>query len=150
MERPRSTHRLELTLENRLGAIPDAAAEIRRFCEPLGVSRREISHVNLALDEVLTNVISYGWPQGGSHTVRVALRLEGARLIVEVTDDGVPFDPRAVPEPDLSAPLEERRVGGLGVYFAMTLMDHVDYRRVGDENHLTLIKAIQPRESPRD
>src|ERR1700675_4439338 len=122
MERPRLSHRLELRIENRLGAIPDAAAEIRHFCESLTMSRKEIGQVNLALDEMLTNIISYAWPQGGSHTVRVVLSAEGARLIAEVTDDGVPFDPRAVPEPDLSAPLDERRVGGLGVYFAMTLM----------------------------
>lgn len=136
------SRRLELSLENRPGAIPDAAAEIRRFCEPLGMSHRAIGQVNLVLDEMLTNILSYAWPEGGRHTVRVVLTVEGTRLIAEVTDDGVPFDPRTVPKPDLDAPLEERRIGGLGVYFALTLMDHVDYERVGNENRLTLVKVI--------
>lgn len=144
------THRLELRLENHLTAIPDAAAEIRRFCETLGMSRSTIGQVNLALDEMLTNIMSYAWPAGGHHTLGVALRIDGGRLIAEVRDDGVPFDPRTVDEPDLTSPLEERRVGGLGVYFAMTLMDEIDYRRVGDENHLTLIKVLDPMESQRD
>jgi len=136
------SHRRELSLENRPAAIPDVAAEIRRFCEPLGMSHHEIGQVNLALDEMLTNIMSYAWPEGGRHTVRVVLTVEGKRLIAEITDDGVPFDPRTAPKPDLDAPLEERRVGGLGVYFATTLMDHVDYQRVGGENRLTLIKVI--------
>jgi anti-sigma regulatory factor (Ser/Thr protein kinase) len=106
--------------------------------------------VSLALDEMLTNVMSYAWPQGGTHAVRLVLSVEGGVLTAEVTDDGVPFDPRTVPEPDLSAPLEQRRLGGLGIHFAMTLMDRVEYHRVGDENRLTLIKTIHPMESQRD
>jgi anti-sigma regulatory factor (Ser/Thr protein kinase) len=144
------SQRLELTLENRLAAIPDAAAVIRRFCEPLKISRKQIGQVNLAIDEMLTNIMTYAWPQGGRHTIRLALSVEDGRLIAELTDDGVAFDPRTVAEPDLSAPLEERRPGGLGVYFATTLMDRVEYRRVGDENRLTLIKALESMESQRD
>jgi anti-sigma regulatory factor (Ser/Thr protein kinase) len=142
--------RLELTLENRLAAIAGALAEIRRFCEPLNVSRREIHQVSLAIDELLSNIIAYAWPEGGEHTIRLVLGVADGSLTAELIDDGIPFDPRAVPEPDRSTPLEERRVGGLGVYFAMTLMDGVEYRRVGNENHLTLIKTIPAMESQRD
>jgi anti-sigma regulatory factor (Ser/Thr protein kinase) len=144
------SRRLDLTLENRLGAIAEAAAQIERFCASLGVPRRSVRQMNLALDELLTNIVAYAWPQGGTHSVRVALTAGEDALTAEISDDGIPFDPRTAPAPDLTAPIEERRVGGLGVHFAMTLMDRVEYHRVGDENRLTLIKSIQPMESQRD
>lgn len=71
-------------------------------------------------------------------------------LTAEIADDGVPFDPRQAPEPDLSGSIEERRVGGLGVHLALTLVDRIDYRRVDGENRVTLHKTYEPRESQRD
>ncbi len=144
------SRRLELILENRLGAIAEVAAEIERFCAPLAVPPKAVRQLNLALDELLTNIVAYAWPQGGAHSVRVTLTVAEDALTAEVSDDGVPFDPRTAPKPDLTAPIEERRVGARGIHFAMTLMDRIEYHRVGDQNRLTLVKSIQPMESQRD
>jgi anti-sigma regulatory factor (Ser/Thr protein kinase) len=114
------------------------------------VPSRAIRQLNLALDELLTNVISYAWPDGGNHRVRLVVTAAEGSLTAEIADDGVAFDPRTAPEPDLTGSIEERAVGGLGVHLALTLVDRIDYRRVGDENRVTLHKTFEPREPQRD
>ena len=129
-------------MDNRLGAIAEIAEAIERFCEPLGVPRRTVRRLSLALDELLTNVVSYAWPEGGAHRIHLTVTAGPGSLTVEVVDDGMAFDPRDAPEPDLSGSMEERRVGGLGVHLAMTLVDRIDYRRAGGENRVTLYKTF--------
>jgi serine/threonine-protein kinase RsbW/sigma-B regulation protein RsbU (phosphoserine phosphatase) len=89
------------------------------------------------LDEVLTNTVSYGFPQGGRHSIAVRIEHRTGTLTATVSDDGAPFDPLAQPIPDVHAPITERRVGGLGIHLLRTLMDSVEYRRRGDRNELT-------------
>jgi anti-sigma regulatory factor (Ser/Thr protein kinase) len=133
---------LTLRLPNRLAAISVAAAEIARFCKGHQVPEAAIGQLNLALDEALTNTIAYAWPAGGDHQMTLTLRVDEGAVVAEVSDDGVAFDPLKVPPPDLTADLESRPIGGLGVHFVKTLMDEVAYRRVGDRNVLTLGKRF--------
>lgn len=133
---------LTLRIANRFDAIPAATEVIERFCRSRGVPDATIGHVNLALDEALTNTISYAWPQGGDHEATVTLRIGAKAVEVEVSDDGVPFDPLDTPSPDLEADIDARAIGGLGVHVIRTLMDTVNYRRAGDRNVLTLRKSF--------
>ena len=92
------------------------------------------------MDELLTNTISYGYDDDEEHRIDLSLRLEGGTLVVEIADDGRAFDPLQAPEPDLGASLEERAVGGLGIYLVRKTMDGVAYRREGGRNVVTLTK----------
>ncbi len=129
-------------IPNRLAAIGEAAEEIERFCESHGVPQGVVGHLNLALDEAMSNTIAYGWPDGGDHEIELTLNVGAGVVSVELSDDGRPFDPLKVPLPDLEADLESRPIGGLGVHFIKTLMDEVAYRREGGRNILTMRKRF--------
>lgn len=131
-----------LVLLNDLEEIPRLAEEISAFCERHEVPVKVGMNLSLALDEVLTNIISYGFDDGLRHRIEVDLSLAGTALRAVVRDGGRPFDPLGAPPPDLDLPLEERGIGGLGIHFVRTLMDEVSYRREGDRNVLTLCKRI--------
>ena len=101
----------------------------------------------LLLDELLTNIIKYGYPvgDGASHEIEVRLGLEAAGFVVDVEDDGVPFDPTAIPVRAPAAddlPLEDRPVGGWGLELVRQTVDVAHYRRDGSKNKLTLSKSF--------
>ena len=96
----------------------------------------------LAIEEAVMNVIGYGFTgQPLPHSITISLDIDAATVVAEVTDNGRPFDPTAMPEPDLSLPLEQRRVGGLGIHLMRSVMDRLDYRRSDGRNVLRLEKA---------
>lgn len=116
---------------------------IRQFGELHQIPSRALYAVNLALDELVTNVVLYGYdePAGQSVTVRIVTK-EG-ELTASVEDDGKAFDPLEVAAPDLNAPLAQRDVGGLGIHLVRSLMDHVGYAREAERNVLTVRKRIR-------
>lgn len=96
--------------------------------------------MNLALEELVTNTISYGCSDGREHAITISLHLEGADLHMRVEDDAMAFNPLEREAPDLNAPLEERPIGGLGVHLVRKLMDDVRYERTGTHNVLSMRK----------
>ena len=139
--------RLEFSLVNDLRGISSAAARIDAFCAAHGLSPGIRFDVTLAVEELVTNTIGYGYDDGGEHSIDVVLRIEGDTLTVEIVDDGRAFDPLQAPEPDLGAPLEERAVGGLGIYLVRKTMDGVAYRRQDGRNVVTLTKHVAPAQA---
>ena len=129
------------TLPRDTGAIPDLADDIAEYCQSAGVAPAEVQAVNLALDELLTNVIDYGLDGVAQPRIVVGLRVEADCLIADVTDNGAAFDPFSeVAEPDLEASLADRPIGGLGVHLVVTMMDEVRYAYEDNLNRITLIK----------
>jgi len=97
----------------------------------------------VALEEVCMNVIMHGTRASGSPPeLSVSLSLEGDAVIMVIEDDGVAFDPLVVAAPDIDTPLEEREIGGLGVFLVRELMDDVSYAHTGTHNRLTMRKAV--------
>ena len=139
---------LELSLVNDLEEIAAAAAKIDAFCEARGLPPQIAYAVNLSVDEVLTNTISYGYDDDGEHRIGLSLRLEGDTLVVVLVDDGRPFDSSMERQPDLEAALEERSVGGLGLFLVQQMMDDVAYRRTGERNVITLTKHTAENTEP--
>jgi anti-sigma regulatory factor (Ser/Thr protein kinase) len=133
---------LALKVVNELAALPRVAAELEAFCRRHDIPHRDVNRFNLALEEVLTNAISYGFPAGGRHEIDVSVRYRDGALQATVSDDGVPFDPLAQPAPDLGAPAEQRAVGGLGIHLVRELTEAIDYRRTGGRNVLTFYLRI--------
>ena len=128
---------LSITVANDLQEVPRVAEQIETFCSNLNVSAKTTYRFNVALEEALTNIISYGFSGGGRHQIDVSVEFRGGELIATVSDDGKPFDPLSQAPPDIHASVEERKVGGLGIHLLRTLMEKVEYRRDGGTNRLT-------------
>src|SRR5690606_12668811 len=119
-------------------AIPGLLREVEDFLQRHAPG--EMPGVDVALDELLTNTISYGFADGRLHEILVELAFEDGVLTVELRDDGIPFDPLDIPTPDLSDDLDGRGIGGLGMHFVREVMDEITYRRANGWNVLTLTK----------
>ena len=131
---------LNLTIENRIEELRRLASLVEEFGAGENWPPDLVFQVNLVLEEVAINVINYGH-DGGLHEIEIALTSELDALTIEVIDDGRAFDPTEDAKvPDVTLPMEERPVGGLGVYLVRTMMDEMRYRREGGRNHLTLLK----------
>jgi anti-sigma regulatory factor (Ser/Thr protein kinase) len=130
---------LELSLANELREIAGVAAKIDEFC-----ASHDLGHVayavNLAIDEILTNTISYGYEDDERHQIEIIVRVEAGALVVVIVDDSMPFDLALAPDRDLEASLEDTPLGGLGLFLVHQMMDSVEYRREEGCNVVTLIK----------
>ncbi|MFQ5643451.1 MAG: ATP-binding protein, partial [Thiogranum sp.] len=94
--------------------------------------------VKLVLDELLANVMAYGWPDSPVGAIEVGLKLRRGDLVITLSDDGVPFNPLQASRPDVQRALSERKPGGLGIHLTRELMDELSYRRSADRNIVTL------------
>ena len=98
--------------------------------------------VNLALEEVVINVMNYGHDDG-LHEIEISLFSDENALTIEIVDDGRPFDPlHDAPKPNVTGELEDRSIGGLGIHLVRKIMDDVRYRREQGKNHLTIVTSI--------
>lgn len=140
--------RMQIHLKNDLSELMRLAQALESFGEENQLTEQEVLDFNLSLDELVTNAISYGFGDGGEHSIRLGLWLDGDWLRAELKDDGKPFNPLEIAPPDLSTDLEERNIGGLGVYFVRELMDEMVYRRHQGHNVLTLAKRRSIVEPP--
>ena len=104
--------------------------------------------MNLALDEIISNVIEHGYEDTLEHEIPITVRFEGDLLTIEIEDDGRPFNPVAEPLPDVDLPLEERPIGGLGILILRSMADGHEYRRERGRNILRIEKRIAERRSP--
>jgi serine/threonine-protein kinase RsbW len=107
-----------------ISALTERAGD---FLESAGVDGRAAHHVAMILEELLTNLGTHGGMQDEPATIRISI--ESNRILAEITDTGPPFDPRSMPDPDLSSPVEERNVGGLGLFLMRKLASDIDYVR---------------------
>ena len=132
---------LTLTLKNDLAELERIAAAIEAHGEARDWPPVWIQRANLSLDELISNVVTYGYPEGGEHEIHVVLTERDDSLEVVMEDDGAPFDPFSeAPEPDLEADVDERRLGGLGVHIVRSMMDEVQYERRDGRNRMVLIQ----------
>ena len=117
--------------------------EVKKFCDDNAVPEERYHNMVLILDELVTNVISYAYPEGGEHIFTVEFKKESdERVLMEIVDDGIPFDPLARDNPDTESSLEEREIGGLGIFLVKQLSEDVKYSRIDDKNHLSITVSI--------
>ncbi len=108
------------------------------FAQTYGLDKTLTRKINLVIDDLLSNIICYAYPGAETGQTETRLDLKDGRLSITLTDDGVPFDPLSADQPDVSAPLDDREIGGLGIFLVRELMDEVSYQREGDRNVLRL------------
>jgi len=136
-----------IVIENHLPEIAAVNEKFETFAEDFGVPRPIVMKFNIIFDEVLNNVISYAYHDDGDHDIEVRMELAGERLIVTITDDGVPFNPLSVATPRTDLALEDRETGGMGIHLVRNLVDDVSYQRRIDRNVLTLMSHLQQKDS---
>jgi anti-sigma regulatory factor (Ser/Thr protein kinase) len=108
----------------------------------LGLAPKTVFGIALAIEELFTNIVSYGFRDDMDHLICVRIIYEKEVLVFRIEDDGLPFDPACAQEPDLKCTLEESAVGGLGIHIAKKMMDEFAYERMNDRNVITLKKYI--------
>jgi serine/threonine-protein kinase RsbW len=131
------------TLKNDISELKILCRQLEFVGDALGLPQRFVFEINLALDELFTNIISYGFNDRSEHAIQVCIAADDGMLTITVEDDGIPFDPIARAEPHLPGTIEDCTVGGLGIYLIKNLMDDVCYRRTQGKNVLTLKKRIE-------
>lgn len=133
---------MEFTIRNQLSEIETVTAQVQTFAETHSLPPKLVFQLTLALEELVTNMISYGYEDEAPHEIQIRLHREGDRLHVQLVDDAKPFNPLEVPPPDLTLPLEERPIGGLGIHLVRTMFSHLTYRRESGRNILDLEQRI--------
>ena len=131
-----------LILHNDIQQIPQLADFMETIAEEKHLSQNDTMSLNLALEEAVTNVILYAYPDGSDGLVDIEAVLREHLLEFIITDSGIPFDPTSAPEVDINLLAEERSIGGLGIHLVRQIMDEVRYQRIDNKNVLTLIKKI--------
>ena len=129
---------LEMALDNDISEVASVLDAVEAFGEENRLPPKKIFQLNLVLDELITNIVSYGFDDGADSAIRLSVALGEGTINVELTDNGRPFDPVKAPLPELAGDLEERQVGGLGLKFMRAYVDLLDYRRDGEFNRLRL------------
>ena len=133
---------MEISIHNRLEEMSTIVAMVEQFGAKYAISNLVLNDLNLVLDEVVSNIISYGYSDGTAGHIKIRLTYQSQEISAEIQDDGIPFDPLAAAPIDTTGSLQSRRIGGLGIRFMKELMDKVTYARVGNENRLILIKKM--------
>ncbi len=131
-----------LILHNDIQQIPQLADFMETIADEKHLGQNDTMSLNLALEEVVTNIILYAYPKGSDGLVDIEAVLREHSIEFIITDSGVPFDPTSAPDVDITLSVEERSIGGLGIYLVRQLMDEVSYKRIDDKNVLTMFKNI--------
>ena len=136
------SHQITLELKADMAGLQTADRALDEFAAPRAWPETALFQVRLVLEEIMMNVISYGSDGAAVPHVRLQLAQEGTALFMEIADDGVAFDPLQAPAPDLDADIDDRPIGGLGVFLVRELMDSVAYRREAGWNRLSVTKTL--------
>ena len=129
-----------LKLRNDINEIPRLQGFIQTLSDDIDLDHAQAMSLNLALEEAVSNVMLYAYPEGTEGLVEVEAAILGDRLEFKVSDSGVAFDPTVARAPDLAADLKDRPIGGLGIFLVKRIMDQVTYTRENGKNILSMTK----------
>ena len=133
--------RLSLQVEANLDALQQVQNAVEEFGETQNWPQKLIYQINLVLEELSVNIINYAYDGDEAQKFDIRMVLEADTLTIDIIDGGRAFNPLSeAPEPDLTSDVEDRPIGGLGVYLVRKVMDDLHYRREMDKNHITLVK----------
>ncbi len=137
------TSEYSFKLESVLSELKTLRRHLNNYGKVTGLSRACLFDINVCLDEIFTNIVSYGFRDESAHLITVTIKAVGDELIIDVEDDGVPFNPLEVNDPTVPEDIIHIKIGGLGIHLVKKLMDDVCYKREQGKNKLTLKKCIE-------
>ncbi|MCR5685361.1 MAG: ATP-binding protein [Lachnospiraceae bacterium] len=127
-----------------LDNLDDVLGFIDSLLEKAGCSPKVQAQMDIAVEEMYVNIVHYAYEgKTGEAQISAQYDEETDEFTVELKDSGIPFDPVAKPDPDVTLSAEERRIGGLGIYMVKKSMDRMTYRREDGYNVLTLVKKLK-------
>jgi len=134
-------HSKKIIIKNTIEEVQRAMNAFEAFAVQYTIPKTIMVKVNIVLDELLSNIVKYSFPDGKVHEIDITVELfTTGKLIIQLTDAGIPFNPFDTPEPDLSIPLEDRKIGGLGILLVKKLMDEYSYKRQVNLNITSMVK----------
>lgn len=136
----------EVKLLNDIDEISRLGIFVEELGEELSLSPEITMNINLALEEAIANIIMYAYPTEERHDIILSVNYTEHQLIFLLSDTGKSFDPTQANDVDLNLSLEERPIGGLGIYLIRQIMNEVTYERIGNENKLTMKKILDAEE----
>jgi anti-sigma regulatory factor (Ser/Thr protein kinase) len=135
-------------LKNDLSELKTLRRHLKKCAQVIGLSEECFFDINISLDELFTNIVSYGFEDDLEHSITFTLNMDIDKLVICVQDDGIPFNPLEVKEPEVPVDQCDFKIGGLGIFITRKLMDDICYKRESGKNKLTLTKFIQAGERP--
>ena len=133
----------EVTMAAKVENIPEVTAFIDAQLEALDCPMKAQMQIDLAVEEIFVNIANYAYrPDKGNATIRVEVSEDPLQVTLTFVDRGVPYDPLARQDPDVSLPAEQREIGGLGIFLVKQTMDDVTYEYKDGQNILTLKKSL--------
>jgi anti-sigma regulatory factor (Ser/Thr protein kinase) len=137
-----ATNKYSFKLKSDLSELKTLCRHLNHFGQVYGLSETFISEVNICLEELFTNIVLYGFKDDLEHIIRFRINLNGNTLILNIEDNGLPFNPLMKKDSELPADINNAKIGGLGIHIVKKLMDDIRYERKGGKNKLTLRKVI--------
>jgi sigma-B regulation protein RsbU (phosphoserine phosphatase) len=143
-------HSISFRMTNKENCFKCFQPKVEAFGNAHGLHPKIVFHLTLVLDELTTNIISYGYADFDEHPIDVTIALQGDDLTIRVEDDSEPFNILEAPEPELDLPLDQRTkpVGGLGIHLVKNMVHGIHYKRENGKNVLTLRKNISKTHCP--
>lgn len=134
------TDEIRLSMANTFEDLARLMAEAELFLQSHGLSQRTVYDVSLVLEEVLTNIVKYGFDDEATHEIQLIMTVSNSIVTIRSEDDGREFDPLAVPPPDIEArdSILDCQVGGLGIHLVRQTVQSIDYSREKHKNVLTV------------
>lgn len=133
---------LDITLTADAAALPAVEAALEAFVEGHDLPPRTGYTLALIVEELVTNVVKYGYAGTAAGPLTLTVRLEDGRIVGRIVDAGAPFDPTAMAAPDVEADMDDRHIGGLGVHLVRTMSEEFSYRRDDGHNVVTFRLAV--------
>ena len=132
-----------VVLRNDVAELPRAHEALHAFLRERGAGPGLVFDADLVLEEIVTNLVKYGWPDGGDHRITFTFEEVDGELVLRFEDDGAPFDPRSAPRPVFPEALELRRPGGLGLHLVRSTARRIAYRSEDGVNHLEVVLPLR-------
>jgi anti-sigma regulatory factor (Ser/Thr protein kinase) len=134
---------LTVELKNNISETEKLSEVCEQFALQYNLSPITANAITLSLDEIVTNIISYGYDDNKCHKIFIDFFVSEKLFKAVISDDGRKFNPLDQPEADISLPLEDKDIGGLGLHLVRNLMDQITYNYENDKNVLTITKEIR-------
>jgi anti-sigma regulatory factor (Ser/Thr protein kinase) len=131
---------LDIVIPAKQDEIPKVVADIEEILTSQEFSAEAILDVQLAMEEVIVNIINYGYC-GREGTIAIRCEASPSQVTLEISDSAPAFNPLSAAEPDVTSAIDERSIGGLGIFLVRQVMDTVTYRHKNHKNLLTLVKV---------
>jgi len=134
------SHTYSFELKNNLSELATLCQHLKQFGYVNGLPEACITEINICLDELFTNTVSYGFTDDLEHIIRFSINADHNMLTINIEDEGIPFNPLKKKEPEILDDLINARIGGLGIHIVRKLMDDISYKRKRGKNSLTMKK----------